>query len=198
MNPLTGEALRYLRAGPDDGRALALVEEALRALEPVRPRHVLRVFPVQEVLALFGSASLRAHLTGCAEVALLAATLGAEADRMIRRAETIDMPRAAALHACAAAKIEAHCDAAQAVIPGAERPRFSPGYGDFSLAAQRPLLDALDAGRRIGLYLTDGGMLVPVKSVTAVLGLGPAPEGCAQDKCARCGKADCAFRGQNT
>lgn len=197
MKPLHREALRYLGAAGGGDDLLPLVEAGMAELEAAVPRHRLAVLPLADVLAAFPSEALAAHLQGCGEAALLAATLGTEADRIIRRAETVDTARAVVLHACAAAKIEAYCDSVQAALPEARRPRFSPGYGDFPLSAQRRLLDLTDAGRRIGLYLTDAYMLTPVKSVTAVLGFGPALD-CPADKCARCGKKDCAYRGEDT
>lgn len=190
------EALRYLGARQPDARTQALVADCLAALETAVPRHVKVTMPVADVRAAFDSEALASHLEGCGEAVLLAATLGTQADQLIRTAETTDTLRAAALHACAAAKIEAYCDEVQATIPEARRPRFSPGYADFPLSAQQTLLRLTDAGRRIGLYLTEGCMLVPTKSVTAVLGLGPALSGCPTDKCARCPKTDCAFRGE--
>lgn len=190
------EALRYLGVRQPDARTQALVADCLVALEVAAPRHVKVTLPVAEVLMAFDSDALASHLAGCGEAVLLAATLGTQADQMIRTAEATDTLRAAALHACAAAKIEAYCDAVQASMPEARRPRFSPGYADFPLSAQQALLRLTDACRRIGLYLTEGCMLVPTKSVTAVLGLGPALSGCPTDKCARCPKTDCAFRGE--
>lgn len=192
------EALRYFGAGADDPRAVALITAGFEALAEAPPRHRLATLPVEEINGAFRSRALAEHLRGCETAVLMAATLGARADCLIRRAEAADTLRALALHACAAAKIEAYCDAVQAAIPEARRPRFSPGYGDFALAAQQKLLALTDAGRRIGLYLTEGDMLAPAKSVTAVMGLGPAPEGCGMSKCARCSKADCQYRGENT
>lgn len=197
MNPVVREALRYLGAREPDGRVVALVESALVALEAVEPRHVLRTLPTAVVAEAFGSEALESHLKGTEEAALLAATLGPEVDRMILRAEVDNTLYAAALHAAAAARIEAYCDEIQAALATARRPRFSPGYGDFPLAAQEKLLELTDARRRIGLFLTEGCMLAPVKSVTAVLGLGPPMPGCPEDKCARCAKADCAFRNRD-
>ena len=48
------------------------------------------------------------------------------------------------------------------------KPRRSPGYGDLPLALSRKILDALDAPRKIGVFLTDNELLVPSKSVTAI------------------------------
>ncbi|MCL1964584.1 MAG: Vitamin B12 dependent methionine synthase activation subunit [Firmicutes bacterium] len=195
MSEAKREALRYLGVrGRADPAIAALVDECFGLLAAQPPRHVVRVVPAGEALALGESRSLAKYLAGCEEAALLAATLGSHADQLIRRFAVTDTLRAAALHACAAARIEAYCDAVQAEVPGALRPRFSPGYGDFPLAGQRKLLALLDAGRRLGLYLTDGDMLAPSKSITAVMGIGPAAAGCKRGKCAGCDKADCVFK----
>ena len=73
------------------------------------------------------------------------------------------------------------------------RPRFSPGYGDFSIEHQRDIARVLDTARRIGLTVTDSLMLAPMKSVTAVIGVAET-EGCTEAGCGNCGKKDCEFR----
>ena len=73
-------------------------------------------------------------------------------------------------------------------------PPFSPGYGDWDLSVQGRVLDLLTAHKRIGLTLTAGGMLVPEKSVTAVVGLSDREEDACGQKCMRCTKTDCPFR----
>ena len=50
-------------------------------------------------------------------------------------------------------------------------PRYSPGFGDFPLTAQREILSVLDAARAIGVSLTDTLLMVPSKSVSAVIGV---------------------------
>ena len=116
---------------------------------------------------------------------LFCATLGAETDRLIRRASITDMSRAVILQACAAAYLEEYCDEQQRLI-GEEmarekrflRPRFSPGYGDFDIHYQEPVMRMLDCAKQIGLSMTDGYMMTPSKSVTAVIGAGPDRPGC--------------------
>lgn len=49
--------------------------------------------------------------------------------------------------------------------------RYSPGYADFPLSAQRELLALLDAPRKVGVSLTDSLLMVPSKSVSAVIGV---------------------------
>ena len=49
--------------------------------------------------------------------------------------------------------------------------RFSPGYGDLPLAVQPRFIEALDAQKLLGLSVNSSLLLVPAKSVTAVVGL---------------------------
>ena len=48
--------------------------------------------------------------------------------------------------------------------------RFSPGFGDLSLENQKQFFKALEL-EKIGLRLTDSLMIVPEKSVTAIVGV---------------------------
>ena len=115
-------------------------------------------------------------MRGCERAALFCATLGSGADALIRRAESVDMARALALDCAAAAAVEAVCDQIeeelQAMFPGCSFPfRFSPGYGDLPLPLQGDLLAALGAPRRVGLTASASNILLPRKSVTAILGI---------------------------
>jgi len=44
------------------------------------------------------------------------------------------------------------------------------------------------------LSLTQAGMLVPEKSITALVGVSDRPEESCGQKCMRCKKKDCPFR----
>ena len=74
------------------------------------------------------------------------------------------------------------------------RPRFSPGYGDFSILHQKELLQMLEAPKKIGLTLTEGYMLTPTKSVTALLGMSKDAKECDIKGCEACTKEDCIYR----
>jgi cobalamin-dependent methionine synthase I len=54
---------------------------------------------------------------------------------------------------------------------GKLRPRFSVGYGDAPLAAQREITARLDTARQIGVSLSDSLIMTPTKSVTAIIGI---------------------------
>ena len=183
----TDEVLRYMGCPPEKAdRALRdQVETCVRELlGVVRPRWSWRMVEVVleeggvrlEGGLLLPGEDLKAHLAGCGRAVLFCATLGAEADGLIRRAERLDMARALTLDCCASAAVEEVCDQIEAELqgkfPGCSFPfRYSPGYGDLTLEVQGPLLDLLDAPRRAGLCVTSSNLLTPRKSVTAILGV---------------------------
>ena len=136
---------------------------------------------------------------------LLAATLGSGADELIRRAEIRDISRALFLDACASAAVENLCEQLQNQLREqlAEQGiyltgRFSPGYGDLPISCQPQFCAALDTVRSIGLTVSHSGLLLPRKSVTAVIGLLSEPPVQAQltfqHNCAACRLRDCPYR----
>lgn len=148
-------------------------------LQGCQPRFCWRIFPIEPLLRqLLTGRDIRNHLSGCTDCVLLAATLGAQADSLIRRAQVINMEQALWLDAAASAAIEEVCDAAQRQI--AEQlgksltHRFSCGYGDLPLSIQPQLCTLLDSAKSIGLSVSRSSMLTPIKSVTAILGILPA------------------------
>lgn len=62
----------------------------------------------------FTSKNLAENLAGCEQVILMAATLGAEADKLLRRYEIMNMAKASVVQSCGAACIEAYCNLLQA------------------------------------------------------------------------------------
>ena len=206
------EVLRYMGCPPEKaGEGLrALVEDCSRELlAAVHPRWAWREASLTHEAGgvrlesgfLLPGADLKGHLSGCSRAAVFCATLGAEVDTLIRRAERRDMTRALALDCCASAAVEELCDQIdlelQSKFPGCFFPyRYSPGYGDLPLEIQEELLNLLDAPRRVGLCTNESFLLTPRKSVTAILGISenqlepthrsclgcPAREGCQYRK----------------
>ncbi len=128
--------------------------------------------------ALMSSRSLARHLQGCTEAVVMAATVGLGIDRLIARHGRLSPATGLCLQALGTERIEALCDAfcdelaAEALAKGGSlTARFSPGYGDLPLETQTVIFDLLDCPRRIGLTLTDGGLMSPSKSVTAIIGI---------------------------
>ena len=206
------EVLRYLgyQGAPADGIVLQQIINATKELtNTMSPRSVTRKaafhFPKKDTVEIdgvsFKSNQLFQHLNGCHSGVLFAATLGAPVDLLIQRYTVVDMSYAVILQACAAAAIESYCDECQAEIAAQAakdgfflRPRYSPGYGDFPLSYQKELLSLLNCQRRIGLTCTESNMLVPTKSVTAVIGFTKEKTGCHIAKCMFCNTKNCPFR----
>ena len=189
MNTRTKEAIRYLGYGRHavDDRTLAMVQEAFRQLDQVAdPKIVYRIFELSvgdenclEIgKLLIESRNLYRNLNGCDQVILLGATLGIGVDMLMKRSSITDMAQAVVLQAAAAAMLEEYLDdwqekeALELEKEGRYlRPRFSPGYGDFSIQHQETILRMLDTAKRIGLTMTESYMLTPTKSVTALIGI---------------------------
>ncbi len=216
MNPADldrDEILMYLRTPALDENLSAMLDACIKELcSVIQPRTIYRVLPVAHTdagvtlggLPLLGK-DIAKHLTGCKEAVLLAATLSAPTDALIRRAEVRDMTKALMFDAIAGAAIEKVCDALEAELK-AKYPypyytaRFSAGYGEFPITQQGDLLGMLDAMRKIGLTVTPHHTLLPMKSVTAVMGMSHAPvqdarRFCCGNSCEECPyHDDCSMR----
>lgn len=205
------EVLRYMRMGrvqPD-----AILEERLSSVEKevlaaIRPAAYWQLVPVEGACPSYrvGSLNLTSTrlwdtLAGCRHAFLFCATLGAGVDALLRKCGHRSAADLVMVQAVSTALIETFCDECQermlqepAVCGETLRMRFSPGYGDLPLEVQRPLLTALDSSRRAGITLTDSLLMIPSKSVSAIVGVGLSDGGAAKHDCRLCTKVDCAFR----
>ena len=157
---------------------------------------------VQGTLLETASKSLARNLRGCCGAYLMAVTLGQGPDLVVRRAGVLSPGKMVICQAAGAAMTEAWCDEVnreireQAARMGLGcRPRFSPGYGDLPLTLQRDFERALDMKKEIGIALTDSLLMVPTKSVTAIIGLTQENTDCDIKGCETCSSAEgCSFR----
>ena len=189
-----GELLRYLGyRGQDmtDELEVRINEVATRCDDVARPMAVWRSFP-PESLRLPGDDIAR-HLAGAIEVVLMAVTLGHGVDRELRRLSMTDALEQVIFDAAATAAVERLADATEARIraEAAERGlfcswRFSPGYGDLPLDVQPEVLARLNAARRLGITCTPSNLMVPTKSVTAIVGVHEVPQEGVTDACDIC------------
>ena len=198
------EVLRYMRMGrvqPDAVLAARLSAVEHEVLAAIRPAAYWQLVPVAGTAASYrvgslelASRSLWETIRGCRHAFLFCATLGAGVDALLRTCGHRSAADLVMAQAVATALIETYCDdcAAQmlqerAICGETLRMRFSPGYGDLPLAVQKPLLAALDATRRAGITLSEAMLMMPSKSVSAIVGVGP--EGGRR----RCDRGDCDF-----
>lgn len=212
MDTRTREAIRYLGYGSHavDDHIYNLIRSSFEELEQVVDKRIVyRIFDVSykenghlNIGQLdIDSKNLKKNLRECPQVIMLGATLGTGVDRLTRKYALTDMARVVTLQACAAAMLEEYLDQWQQEKTEEMqkegwylRPRFSPGYGDFSIEHQKMMVQMLDASKKIGLTVTDSLMLTPTKSVTAVIGLSKVKRICPIQGCESCDKTDCEFR----
>lgn len=121
----------------------------------------------------FCSEMLVKNLKDCQEVFVFAVTLGIGVDRLLNRLSAMSASEYFITDAIASAMAEGAMDETEARVKGEIlcRPRFSPGFADFSIENQKPLLDALNAQKVLGITLSKSYLMTPVKSVTAVMGI---------------------------
>ncbi len=175
------DVMRYLRVRESDATMRRLLEECSNIVyEAAVPKAVYAKVNVniKNKIVDFGfikvkSESLAVHLADCDEAYIMAATLGVGTDRLYEKYNKIFQTKAAVCDATASALIESFCDYVNDfIVDGKDAAmRFSPGYGDFDLQYQPHILNFLDAHKKIGISLTDSLMMVPTKSVTAIVGI---------------------------
>lgn len=145
---------------------------------------------------------ISALLKECSRCILLAATIGAETDRLIRKAQISNMSDAVILDFCASSAAEELCSRVYSDLEKEFEEkgfyltdRFSPGYGDLPLSLQDEICRVLRTDRRLGLTVSAGGMMIPSKSVTAVIGISGRPQPKKISGCAGCRMREtCNFR----
>ena len=124
------------------------------------------------------SKALASNLENCTETVIFGATIGIYTDRQIQKEQILSPARALIYQAVGATVVEAVCDDFNEWIRQKEKekgrdicPRFSPGYGDVSLSIQKSIFQELSLAKLAGITLTDSLLMIPEKSVTAIIGI---------------------------
>ncbi len=146
------------------------------------------------------------HLKDCEKVVCLAVTVGDRIEQEVT-AEFKNGGYACAMimDAAATTAVEQAADSMEKVIAQEVAKegfktiwRYSPGYGDWSLNEQKNFFKISDA-KEIGMRLSPMMMLMPRKSITAIIGLKKTSAGeekisAEKKSCEDCGQVDCQAR----
>lgn len=213
MNIDRKEVLRYLgyKNQSIDEVMEKLIDEAMIEIKEImRRNYVYNIYDIENqsekvilknTNIIFQSKSLGEHLHNSDRCALMAATLGIEVDKRIQYYSRINLTKAIVMDACATAAIEALCDKVQEDMREmAQREgynitsRYSPGYGDLSITNQKVIIEVLRAYTRIGLSVNNNYVMIPRKSVTALIGFQRGEENIVKCKCSRCEEKNCMYR----
>lgn len=177
------EILRYVGVrGEADESTLELLNECLKLVDgKLNYKLCYKRFSIKEIgntldlgFTTVNSNSLKKRLCGYKQIVLFAATVGIELDRLISRYSAISPAKAHMLQAIGAERIEALCDAFEDTLRAEGlyiSQRFSAGYGDLSIELQRDVFNALECSKNIGLALNESFLMIPTKSVTAIIGI---------------------------
>jgi len=206
------EAYRYMGGigAPDGSMRSELIGAAELIEKSALPRAVIKLCEIErdDFLSLKGTClnlpgtSIEALLRDCPLCVIFCATVGNDIEALIRKWQIKDISFAAMLDSCASSAVEKLCDGIEAEVKGEYEAqgycltnRFSPGYGDLPICVQRDFCAALDTSRKIGVSVSDSGIMIPRKSVTAIIGLSKKPQKHFGTDCRDCElKGSCKFR----
>ncbi len=207
------EALRYMghRGQKLDHTLESLLDACIEEVKAVsRESFTYRIFDLEKqeqglylkgsTLLLMGK-DIGAHLEKAEKCAIMAVSLGLEIDKRITIYSRTDLTRSVVFDACAVAAVEALCDEVQQEIEEKAKSmglhinqRFSPGYGDFPIDIQKDIIKALGTYAKFGLGVNESSIMIPRKSVTAVIGLQGESCSAREHKCIKCGDKNCIYR----
>lgn len=189
---LIWEIKRYLRF-PIEKADPEIDQEIINAIEELKkkcePKYNIMIFPIDiqeednkiifiNTNLIIQSKNLTKFLKNSKKIAVLAATIGIQADRLIKNAQYSNIMQSMIVDATASALVEVVCDYAENKLREdlskenwGLTSRFSPGYGDLEISLQPKILNLLDATKYLGISATDQFFLLPSKSVTAFMGI---------------------------
>ena len=209
------EVLRYLEyKGQDiDNNLVEIIEECRNiAKDRINPRYTFRVYSIKQkykgIIELEGtnlileSNDLYEILKDCNECILMAATLGINIEKDIKKYSCTELTKGIIIDSCATTAIEEVCDRVQNEIENNILKngqyltfRYSPGYGDLSIEKNTEILNILNGQKEIGLTITNSEIMIPRKLVIAIIGI--TDKKVEQDKtsCSTCkNKSKCKFK----
>lgn len=204
--------LGYRNISPDENVNRLIDEVLIDASKLIMPKYIAQRFKISikdNIVKIdnsdiyFESKNLSDNLSGCDEMFMFAATLGAAADNYIHRLSITNMAKASVAQAAFASLIESFCNEKQKELGESLlkeglylKPRFSPGYGDLKLESQKSFFELMEITKRLGITLTESMLMFPTKSVSAFIGITNNNNSCHIAKCRECKNKDCEFRNE--
>lgn len=217
------EVLRYLgyRGQKISEELENTIKECIQQTKnKINPRYILRVYPIERYIKkdsrgnkiysvkLAGtnvdvdSEDIYNMLNGCSECVIMATTLGLDIEREIKRCSYSDLSNGIIIDSCATTAIEEVCDLVEnrlrEELYAKEKHitnRYSPGYGDLPIDLNRKLIDILGTQNSIGLTITESNIMLPRKSVVAIIGISESKLSSCKKSCLDCNNYNnCKYR----
>lgn len=152
-------------------------------------------------LVLTGKA-IASLLKDCDKCILLAVTLGQNVDALLRKLQITRLSQAVIADFCASSMVEDLCNQFNDELKASYNDqglfltdRFSAGYGDLPLTIQKDFCEVLSTQKTMGLAVTSSGLMIPRKSITAIIGIAKTPQKMKISGCKYCDfYKDCEYR----
>lgn len=213
------EVLRYLEyKGQDISDNLKnTIDECIEITkDKINPRYILRVYPISrenqnlndnEIVIEGSNLKLKSKdlhnlLYDCNECIVMSATLGIDIEKEIRKYSYLELTKSVIIDACATTAIEELCDLIQVKIEEDLKRqgkyitmRYSPGYGDLPLDLNKEIINLLKSQKEIGLTITESDIMIPRKSVVAIIGITSNKVNKDKKSCLNClNYKDCRYK----
>lgn len=202
-------------AEPEISSAISSIAEEME--NEIEGKWTYKSFKIGEILSdcmtleqseiVLSGKSIQRHLKSCEEIIIMACTLGQTADRLIQLKTYISPLQGLISDTIASELIEKYCDLCELEIEKKLDKslnmimRFSPGYGDLPLDCHPQIIKELNAYKSIGLSSNESHLLIPLKSVIAIVGITHSTEEidhihrCGHLSCEHCEKqSNCSFK----
>jgi hypothetical protein len=165
----------------------AIDEEVEHSKSLIIPRKIIKMCELQtpddssvviDKSFHISSKSLNLRLQKCIYVYLFVVTVGEPiTKKMNEYIEKGEITRATIIDAIGSVAVETFADLVNSEIIELSSKanyettkRFSPGYGDWSIADQKPFLKLIDA-KKIQVDLNENFQMIPEKSISAIIGV---------------------------
>ena len=177
----------------------------------INPRYTFRVYSIKKNKGIieFEGSNLKLEsrdlynvLKDCNKCILMAATIGLDIEKDIRKYSLTELTKGIIIDSCATTAIEEVCDMVQEEIQNNiledeqhTTLRYSPGYGDLPIEKNKDILNLINGQKEIGLTITTNGIMIPRKSVIAIIGISDNKLSQVKKSCKNCNNKDtCKFK----
>ena len=177
----------------------------------INPRYTFRVYSIKKNKGIieFEGSNLKLEsrdlykvLKDCNKCILMAATIGLDIEKDIRKYSFTELTKGIIIDSCATTAIEEVCDMVQEEIQNNiledeqhTTLRYSPGYGDLPIEKNKDILNLINGQKEIGLTITTNGIMIPRKSVIAIIGISDNKLSQVKKSCKNCNNKDtCKFK----
>jgi len=200
---LDKEGIGKIKDPHQKGILLACAEECLQiAKKLARPKFVSSIKSSDILKKLSTGKKISAYIKGADKICVFVATIGGrletEASRLMEggdhlRGYLLDRIGSFAVENVAE-DFEESLRVKHAAKDRSVSNRFSPGYCEWPTKEQKKL-DKILTFKKAGIKLTGSFMMVPKKSVSGIIGIGPAKVFAKKrSQCSICDKKDCSYR----